>query len=184
MLLMLLHHPASGAWSSLRDDSQDLIHHSECFQDMARRMADLVVLFTPANLEDAAAPDRGADCVAAQRMAERVGWDCNAAMHIQQFRIHDIWRSFMRVPKLPDDWRYFAQRGCFALCIRDYTSKARAAVSRESLPICKMEALRGEPAAGLPDSRPYTHTLSEQEHYTYFLSDQKQWQRRSVAAQP
>ena len=128
---------------------------------MARQIADLVVLFTPADLDDTAAPDRGADCLAAQRMAERVGWDCDAAMHMQQFRIHDIWRSFAKVAKLPDDWRYFAQRGCLTLCVKDYTSKVRAAVNRESLPICKLEALRGEPAAGLPDSKPYTYILGE-----------------------
>ena len=120
-----------------------------------------MVLITPAHLRDLTAPNKGGDCSAAKHMAADVGWD-DEGQRMQQLRIHDIWRSFMEVPKLAEDWRYFAQRGCLNLCVKDYISKVRAAMNSESLPICKKEALRGEPAAGLPDSRPYTYILGEQ----------------------
>ena len=83
---------------------------------MARRVVDLMVLVTPAHLHDLTAPNTGGDCLAAKRMAANVGWD-DEAQRIQRLRIHDIWRSFMEVPKLAEDWRYFAQRGCLNLCV-------------------------------------------------------------------
>ncbi len=129
---------------------------------MSRRIADLLVYFMPANLHKYSVPNAGADALAAKRLLETVAWDYDSHMELSQSCIHDMWRAFTEVTQQPEDWRYFAQRGCFKLCIKDYTSKVQAALSRESLPLSKSVALMGKPASGLPDSDPYACILGEQ----------------------
>lgn len=129
---------------------------------MSRRIADLLVHFMPANLNKYSVPNAGADALAAKRLLETVAWDYDTHTELSQSCIHGMWRAFTEVAQQPEDWRYFAQRGCFKLCIKDYTSKLRAAFSRESLPLSKSVALMGKPASGLPDSDPYTCILGEQ----------------------
>ena len=129
---------------------------------MSRRIADLLVHFMPANLNKYSVPNAGADALAAKRLLETVAWDYDSHMKLLQSCIHDMWRAFTEVTQQPEDWRYFAQRGCFKLCIKDYTSKVQAALSRESLPLSKSVALMGKPASGLPDSGPYACILGEQ----------------------
>ena len=129
---------------------------------MSRRIADLLVHFMPANIHKYSVPNVGADALAAKRLLETVAWDYESHVKLSQSCIHDMWHAFTEVTQQPEDWRYFAQRGCFKLFIKDYTSKVEAAMSRESLPLSKSLALMGRPASGLPDSDPYTHVLGEQ----------------------
>jgi hypothetical protein len=101
---------------------------------MSRRIADLLVHFMPANLNKYSVPNAGADALAAKRLLETVAWDYDSHTELSQSCIHDMWRAFTEVAQQPEDWRYFAQRGCFKLCIKDYTSKVQAALSRSPCP--------------------------------------------------
>ena len=79
---------------------------------MSRRIADLLVHFMPANLNKYSVPNAGADALAAKRLLETVAWDYDTHTELSQSCIHDMWRAFTEVAQQPEDWRYFAQRGC------------------------------------------------------------------------